>query len=398
MNVLIVHNHYRLRGGEDVCFESDTKMLRDRGHKVVHYTRHNDDVGSRSRWRELRETLWNPTSYSEVSSLIERESIDLLHVHNTFPLISPSIYDAAHDLGIPVVQSLHNFRPLCVGAALCRDGKFCTKCLTEKSGLSGIRNRCYRGSLAASSVSALLNRRNRRKRLWQRIDRYITFCQRAKDLYSEAGFPQQRIELNPHYVEQECEVASNRDNAFIFVGRLTIEKGLDRLLEAWSRYTGNWELRIVGEGPMEREAQAAAERDPRIRLLGKIPRAEMMQWMATSSCLIFPSPAFETFGRVLIEAYSLGIPVIASNLGGPADIVISDDHGLLIDPLNTQQMADAIEKMTAMIERKFPQMRQACRERYLNHYTQDLNYNRLIDIYSQAIEFRAGRKTRKVLA
>lgn len=398
MNVLLVHNHYRLRGGEDVCFESDTRMLRERGHVVHHYTRHNDDVGSRSKLRELKETLWNRQTYTEVSSLIDREKIEIVHVHNTFPLISPAIYDAAHDRGVAVVQSLHNFRPLCVGAALCREGKFCNQCLVDKSGLAGVRHRCYRGSLAASSVSALLNRRNRRKGLWKRIDRYITFCEQARQFFSDAGFPHARIELNPHFVEQECSVVESPANAFIFVGRLTVEKGLDRLLEAWKSYTGNWQLRIVGEGPLDREVQAAAGRDSRIVFLGKIPRSEMMQWLASSSCLVFPSPAFETFGRVLIEAFSLGIPVIASNLGGPRDIVQADDHGLLVDPTNVNEMSAALERMTGMVNTRFSMMREACRTRYLENYTLDRNYGRLMEIYGRAIEFRRGRRTREVLS
>ncbi|MCA9104877.1 MAG: glycosyltransferase [Planctomycetales bacterium] len=397
MRILTVHNHYRIRGGEDVCFEADTKMLRDRGHEVIHYTRHNDDVGRTSRWREARETLWSRHTYDEVTRLIKTQRPDVMHVHNTFPLISPSVYDAAHDQGLAVVQSLHNFRPLCVGAALCRDGQYCDTCLVKGSPWAGVRHRCYRDSLAASAVSALLNRRNQRRNLWRRIDRFITFCGAARDLYIQGGFPADRIELNPHYVEQEIEPREHTDRAFVFVGRLNREKGLDRLLQAWDQYRGDWKLRIIGEGPLAEAAQAQAARDARIQFIGKVPRQECLGWMASSSCLLFPSPAFETFGRVVIEAFSLGIPVIASRLGGPRDIINSPLLGTLIEPTDVSAMSAALSEAESWWD-GFAERRAACRSRYLDAYTIETNYEKLLRIYESAIERRAGRRTREVFA
>ncbi len=385
MKILIVHNHYRFRGGEDLCFEADTELLRNRGHQVVHYTRHNDDAGNRGAIREALDTLWSRRTYDEVTALIRGERPDVMHVHNTFPLVSPSVYDAAADTSVPVVQSLHNYRPFCVGAALLRNDRVCESCIGSTFGWQGVRHRCYRGSLTASTASAAVNARNRMRGTWKRkIARFVAFSTASRDLFVRAGFPASRIVLNPHFVSLDRTPREKRTDAFMFVGRLVPEKGVDRLLEAWKGFEGDWELRIAGEGPLEESVRKAAASDPRIRFYGVIPRTQMLDRLAESAALVFPSPWHETFGRVLVEAFALGLPVLASNLGGPLDIVDSPELGQLFDPTSTAAIRAAMTSFVAD-RSNHPAMRQAAYRAYLDKYTEDRNYARLIGTYRDAI-------------
>lgn len=396
MRVLLAHNYYRFRGGEDLCFEADRELLESRGHHVITYTRHNDDVGKSSSWQEAKRTVWNRRTYEEVSELIRRETPDVMHAHNTFPLISPAIYDAAADAGVAVVQALHNYRPMCVGGVLLRDGQRCESCVGKRWATAGIRHRCYRGSLAASAVAAGLNLANWRRRVWtERVDRFIVFSRASRESYLAGGFPEERLELNPHFVELSQSPSERWDQAFFFVGRLSPEKGVACLLEAWKSFPGSWKLRVVGEGPLESDVAAAAQRDSRIEFLRTIPREQMLETMARSAAVIFPSICAETFGRVPIEAYAVGVPVLASRLGGPLDIVEPSRNGDFFEPNSPVSLSQTLERFSAMPEDVVSGLRREARKTYLSRYTAEHNYQRLQQIYERARNERARQPRRR---
>jgi glycosyltransferase involved in cell wall biosynthesis len=390
MKVLVAHNFYQQPGGEDQVFRSELSLLEQRGHRPVKFEMHNDLVAGMGKLALLGRTVWHRAAARRVANLVREHKIDLCHFHNTFPLMSPAVYSAARSEGAAVVQTLHNFRLLCPGANLYRDGQVCEQCVGKRVPIGGVIHKCYRDSRGASLVTAAMLTTHRALGTWQGgVDAYITPTRFARDKFIEGGLPAEKIIVKPNFVDPDPGFAENggAGGYAIFVGRLSHEKGLDTLLSAWSHLRGEVKLKIVGDGPLAGDVHAAAMRDRSIEWLGRRGVDEVMDLIGDAAVLIMPSNCYETFGRVAIEAFAKGTPVIASNHGAPADVVDEGRTGLRFTPGDGADLAIKVRKLLADDSGRL-RMRAEVRREYESKYTGAANYDMLMSIYHQA---RAGR-------
>ena len=388
MKVLKVHNFYQRPGGEDQVFRNEGALLEANGHEVIRFTRHNDDVDAFGRAALLRRTVWNRDTERELDALVARERPDVMHCHNTFPLVSPSAYAAARRHGVAVVQTLHNYRLVCPKAELMREGVPCELCLGRAVAWPAVRHRCYRGSRAASAaVAAMLAVHGARGTWNDAVDRYITMTEFGRGKFGEGGLPAERIAVKPHFVPGAPEPGGGEGGHVVFVGRLSPEKGVTTLLDAWSRLDAGRELRILGDGPLADDVRAAAAGDGRIRPLGHRSPAQVMDEIGRAALLVMPSVWYETFGLCIAEAFAKGTPVVASDLGAMAELVEHGRTGLLAPPGDAAALAETLARGLALA----PAMRAAARARYESTFSEAAALPPLLAVYRDAMK-RAARR------
>ncbi|MBA4262159.1 MAG: transferase, partial [Comamonadaceae bacterium] len=317
MRVLFVHNTYQHRGGEDSVVESEIELLKSRGHAVESYTRSNDDIGRLPAATLAQQTLWSERSAQELSALVRRFQPNIIHAHNTFPLVSPSVYWAASRLGVPVVQTLHNFRLMCLNALFLREGKVCEDCLGSLPWRGVVRG-CYRESRPASGVLAGMLTLHRGLGTYQnKVARYIALNEFCRGKFIEGGLPAGRVAVKPNFVDSRAAPDTGRPRSgLLFVGRLSVEKGVSTLAQAMGKLPLAG-LRVAGDGPQRGELEGLVG----VSLLGSLPKQGVMDEMARALALVVPSIWYETFGMVAIEAFASGTPVIASRIGALAELV-----------------------------------------------------------------------------
>ena len=263
MKLLVCHEFYRQFGGEDQSFLDEVSMLRSKGHEVVEYTRHYDEIARSSRIGTAIRSVWNAGAYRELRSIIQRERPDLLHCTNLFPLISPAAYDAAHDEDVPVVQALRNYRLVCPSATLVRNGELCELCLGKVVPWPAVRYGCYQKSRLGSAVVATTFGIHNVKRTWQQVDCFYTPSHFARSVFIRAGIPAEQIEVKPNSVVPDPGVGPGDGGYALFVGRLAPEKGIGTLLKAWAELEIDLPLHIVGDGVCRDLVEAAAAQDAR---------------------------------------------------------------------------------------------------------------------------------------
>jgi glycosyltransferase involved in cell wall biosynthesis len=384
VRVLIVHNTYQQPGGEDRVFALESALLEARGHRVIRYTTHNDRIAGMGRLGLARVTLWNAEVHRDLRALIRRERPDVAYYHNTFPLLSPSAIYAARAEGVPVIMALHNYRLLCVNALLFREGRVCEDCLGRAVPWPGVVHACYRGSGAASAVAASMLAVHRLLRTWaEQVDVYIALTEFVRRKFAEGGLPEERIAVKPHFVHPDPGPGDGSEGYALFVGRLSPEKGVDTLLAAWRRLGRSVPLRIVGDGPLAPQVAEAARRLPGVEWLGQRPAAEVAAMMGRAAFLVFPSRWYETFGRVIIEAYASGTPVIAAAIGVAPELVAPGRTGVLFPPGNPEALAARVEWATEH-EGELARMRREARLEFESRYTAERNYRSLLEILQRA--------------
>lgn len=385
MKILLVHNFYLQAGGEDRVFSTEGALLEKMGHQVARYTVHNRDTGDYGKLALLQNTLWNPTVNRNIRSLIKQERPNVIHFHNTFPLISPSAYYAANAEGVPVVQTLHNYRLLCPSAILFRDGAPCDDCVGKAVPWPGIFHRCYKDSVAHSGAVAAMLAFHRAVRTWEReVTTYIVMTEFSRKKFIEGGIPAEKIRVKPHFLDTDPGVGKGDGGYALFVGRLTIEKGVETLLNAWEKLGDTIKLKIVGDGPLAPQVCQASRANPSIEWLGSRSPQEVCTLMGDAACLIFPSQWYETFGLVVIEAYARGTPVIASRIGGIEEIVEHAKTGLFFTPGDHHDLARQILWLKNN-PRQMSEMRQEARFHFLTKYSSPCGYERLMAIYQDAV-------------
>ena len=381
MQILSVHNNYRLRGGEDESRESEQRILREMGHQVDVYEDNNERIADFNSIHLACRTIWSRESHAAIKKQLSASSYDVMHVQNFFPLISPSIYYAAKTAGVPIVQTLRNYRLLCPNALFFRDGRVCEDCLGKFVPYPGVLHSCYRGDRAASSVTATMLTVHQVMNTWtERVDLYIALTDFARKKFIQGGFPEEKIMVKPNFVHPDPGIGEGRGGYALFVGRLSVEKGLDTLLAAWEQLKPPIPLKIVGNGPLADQVAAAAKRLPKVEWLGLRPMAEVHALMGEAGFLIFPSKWYETFGRVAVEAFAKGTPVIASNIGAIGELIDHGRTGLHFNPGDAADLADKVEWILAHPQ-KLSHMRQAVRAEFETKYTAKENYEQLMKIY-----------------
>lgn len=389
--VLMVHEYYRERGGEDESFEAEAQLLRSNGHQIVTYTVSNNQInagGLANKARLLRDTIWAPGSYEEIAAIIKRERPDVAHLQNTFPLISPSAHAACRAAGLPVVQSLRNYRLICANSLFVRDNRICEDCLGKSLPWPAIVHACYRHSRLESTAVAAMLTYHRAARTWHdQVDLYLALTQFGRRKFIEAGLPSGKILVKPNFVEDPGP-GQVEGNYVLFVGRLSEEKGVRLLLRAWTELP-DVPLRIIGDGPLmgfAREWIAAMHLN--VVLTGRVSRQAVMRAIRESAFVVFPSLCYETFGRIIAEAFACGKPVVAAR-GGAAEELVEDGRTGLQFAWND---SDDLARRVRSLWRSGPELRsmsEAARHEYLLRYTPQRNYEMLLAAYEQAIEGRS---------
>ena len=388
MRILILHNRYKLHGGEDVVVQQESQLLRDAGHFVDVMEVSNDEIESGvDKLKTAVMSIYSQPMRKLVEHRIQNIDADVLHVHNFFPRLTPSVYDAGINLNCAVIQTLHNYRLVCPGGLLFRDGVVCEECLGHSFALPGIQHGCYRGSRIGSATIATMTAFHRMRGTWKnRVDRYIVLNEYAKSVFSKyGGLSPERIRVKPNVVP-DSGLGVGSGNYALFVGRLSPEKGISTLLRAASSPEFRLPLKIVGTGPMQSEVVAAATAHPGIEYLGAQPRAEVIRLVKDALVQIVPSEWHETGGPLVIgEAFAAGIPVITPAMEPMSTVVMDGISGLLYTPRDDKDLCHAV---TRIVEN--PQMvaamRIEARQRYEGMYLPQANLNALESIYREAIE------------
>lgn len=390
MRILIVHNYYQQPGGEDAVVKDEFNLLRGFGEDAHLYERSNEEFNKVSGLRKLRVLSgmgWSRDSYRDMHLVLKRIRPDVVHCHNIFYVLTPSIYQACKDEGIPVVQSLHNFRLLCSNALLFRDNKVCEKCIEKKNLGWGFYHRCYKKSRLLTAVVVRMLKRHWQKGTWiNNVDHYIMASEFGRQKYIAAGIPKEKISVKPHVVYSGAPHNSHDKKYALYIGRLSEEKGVRVLLEAWKEVLG-LTLKIAGDGPLAADLGRYAEEHNivNVEFLGFISDAQYRTCMQGAKFLVVPSVCYENFPRIVVEAYAYGIPVVASSLGSLPEIVLDGQTGLLFKPGNARDLAEKIQWILAH-EDEWEMMRRNVREQHKEKYSSRRNYEILMGVYHKVME------------
>jgi glycosyltransferase involved in cell wall biosynthesis len=388
MNILVAHNFYKRAGGEDQCVAAEVAMLRAHGHNVTQYCLRNESIDAMSRLDVASRTIWSLPAFRELRELFRTLQPQIAHFHNTFPLISPAAYYAARAENIRVVQTLHNFRLCCSNAVLFRDGKVCEACLGKSFGWPGIVHKCYHDSRAASAAIATMVATHRVLGTWQKaVDAYIALTEFSRRKLLEGGLPADKIAVKSNFAYPDPGLGAGTGEYAVFVGRLSAEKGVETLLKGWRHLGGRLPLKLIGDGPLAALVQEAAKNDEMIQWLGNVPLETVYSLVGQAAFLVLPSQCYENFPRVIIDAFAKGTPVIVSKLGAMAEIVDDGRTGLHFNPGDPVDLAEKVRSILAD-PWKLPQMRQAARQEFDQHFTADVNHHSLMAIYERALSGR----------
>ena len=388
---MVAHNYYGdfATGGEGRSAEADVNVLREHGHEVVFYKKTNYELLNFNIWRKIKlpfSIIYSHETYNEVRQIIKEFKPDILHVHNYKYLFTPSIFKAAKDNGVKTVFTLRNFRLICPCALLCCNGKVCVDCL-KGFPFRVLWKRCfpYENSLSQRILQLYFYLGTSKKvaNPSKLIDAYIALTPFVKECFIKAGMSAKKIYIRPNFMDVPRQIApesiSDKIGA-VYIGRISSEKGIDFLIDAWQSI--DYPLTIVGTGPLEDEVKKRASSN--VVFMGNLSPTETMGVLARSNFLVFPSVCYETFGRTIIEAFSLKVPVIASNLGPRKDLITHDTNGLLFDSLNLEDFKFQVSRLidNPSLAKKIGE---EGNKTFLDNYTPEINYRRLIRIYEDVL-------------
>ncbi len=405
MKILLVHNNYQSPGGEQTAVDAQIALLRQQGHTLLLYLKHNeviDQYGAAQRVGLLADTVYARTVYEELVALVEQERPDIAHVHNVFPLISPAAYRALHECGVPIVQTVHNFRFLCPNSLFYTQGHLCERCKFGNT-LHAVRYRCHRNSLLSSGLYALTIGLHRRQGTFGLIDRFLALSDFAADKLVESGLiPRHKISVVSNFIQEPlppCGPFDAREPFLLFMGRLSAEKGVAVLLEAMAHLPGV-ELKLLGDGPERAALEARADElglASRVSFLGHISGEAKWDFLRRASASVVPSVWYENFPFSVLESLSVGTPVIASRLGSLPHIVREGETGLLFEPGNPQDLAAQAKRFLAE-PTQAARLRQSARAVVEQRWVGSAHYSDLMAIYHELIAQRSPSQAAAPLA
>ncbi|MGI8958242.1 MAG: glycosyltransferase [Bryobacteraceae bacterium] len=360
-------------------------MLRSRGHVIFRYEKDNVIIRSTNLAQIAGNTIYNCKSYRHIRDLLRTLRPHVVDLHNFFPLISPSAYYACEAEGVPVVQTLHNYRLICPGALFFRDGKPCEDCLGKPFPYPGIQHRCYRNSAFGSATVATMIGVHRLLNTWQdRVSLYVTLTEFCRRKFIEVGLPAGKIRVKPNFVYPDPGIGDGSGEFALFVGRLAPEKGIEALIRAWKLLKCRLPLKIIGEGPLGAYVAQQCDELPCIEWLGRQPVEEVYRVMGNAKFLVFPSEWYETFGRVAIEAFAKGTPVVLSDIGALSEMVEHGRTGWYFPPGNAEALAAVVDHILTH-QQILPSMRREARHEFGTKYTAEINYVRSMEIFEESL-------------
>lgn len=396
LSIFLAHNYYRSSSpsGENTVFEAEAGLLSAKGHAVYRYLRDSDDIAGCSladRAALPAQLIWSHRSYLEIKRILADLQPDVAHFHNTFPLISVSAYRACREAGVPVVQTLHNYRPLCMNGVLLRNGAPCEDCVHLSLPWPGVIHRCYRGSLSYSAVMAVMQLTHRLMRIWRnQVDLFIAPSEFVRRKYVGAGFDADKIIVKPHFAGCDTCTHGGARRYALFAGRLSPEKGVCTLLAAWKSLP-HIPLVVVGGGPAAGALRAAANGAANVSFVGGLSHSKTLAYIKGAKYLIVPSECYESFSMVILEAFANATPVIGSRLGAIPEILAEGQNGLLFAPGDSADLATRANYLWSHPEAASTLGRRA-RQDYEARFTPERNYRNLLTAYDLASRFYARRR------
>jgi len=389
MKIIIVHNHYKQVGGEDIVFEQERQLLERKGHEVLVYTRSNFEVDSYpgvKRLVLLQKAIWSGDTYRDFGAMLRKHRPDVVHVHNTWVMVSPSIYEICKEEGVPVVQTFHNYRLMCPAGTFFRAGKTCEECLHHGQWRSVLHG-CYRNSRLLTAAKAVMLATHRRRGTWDGIDYFIALTEFSRSKFLAGGFAPEKLFVKPNFVHPDPGFSTDKADYALFIGRLSPEKRVSTILTAWTRLPRRIPLYVIGGGP---EAASLKEEATKkgldyVDFQGHVPREKVIEYMRRARFLIFSSEWYENFPVTIAEAFACGVPVIGSRMGAMQEIVDDGRTGLHFNPGDADDLAAKVEWAWTHPERMQEMGREARRE-YEDKYTAEKNYPILMGIYEHAVK------------
>jgi glycosyltransferase involved in cell wall biosynthesis len=386
MRVLIVHNRYQQAGGEDTVVANEHALLERRGWETRLWSVTNDVITSP--WSKVTAAVrasYSRPARAELARVIDEFAPAVVHIHNFFPLLSPSVYDACRAAGVAVVQTLHNYRTICAGALLLREGRPCEDCIGG-SPYQGALHGCYRGSRLGSLAVARMIATHHRRGTWShKVDRFIALSVFSKGRFVAGGLPADRIEVKPNFTEDRAVAGPIPRAGALYVGRLSAEKGIDTMLRAWESL--DVPLRVVGDGPLRRQVENAA--GSKITVLGWKTPAEVAAEMARAALLVMPSSWPENFPVTIVEAFCQGLPIIATRIASLEEIIDDGATGLLFSQRDADDLAAKV-RWAHQNSEAMQMMGANARKKYEERYSPCVNFRQLVKIYEAALEQSAA--------
>lgn len=391
MRVLVVHNRYRSAqpSGENMVVDDECRLLAARGVDVSRFEVESDAILAWGRVKRATlpfRVVWSPHGARQVATAIDSARPDVVHFHNTFPLLSAAALVAARKRRVAVVQTLHNFRSLCPEGSFFREGAPCTKCLGRVP-LPALRHGCYRGSRVATAPLAVADAVHGFLQTWQRsVDRFIVPSEFGRRMYAKAGWPEERLVVKYNTaLDRGSGIGQAERRHFIALSRLSPEKGIDILVDAWRRVDGRTQipLLIVGSGDSAEELHRAGRGIPDVEFRPQVPYDEGLSLLAAAHAIVVPSRCFEMFPRVVAEAFSLAVPVVAARIGSLEDIIQPGRDGLLFERASAAELADSLCELAASPALR-ARLATGARLRYEADFSPESTTSRLLEIYESA--------------
>jgi glycosyltransferase involved in cell wall biosynthesis len=385
MKILFIHNYYKIAGGEDAVMQNESDLLIKNGNKVVLHTIDNAQIVSLfSKILAMINVPFSYPQYKKMLKVLKEEKPDMVHVHNYFPLLTPSIFYACKKMNVPVVHTLHNYRAVCPTALLMHESKIEERSV-KRASWWGVTKKVYRDSFVGSLALVVMVELHKWLGTWQaKVDRFIALTEFSRQKYVEAGWPEHKICVKPNFIEDSFNGDANlsKEGGYaLFVGRLSEEKGVNVLFDAWAEI--DVPLKIIGNGPLKKYVDTNSAGP--VEFLGHKKKFEVLTLMKGAKFIVMPSTWYETFGMVIIEAFACSTPVLCSRLGSLKVIVEDSVTGLHFEAGNADDLAEKAQWLIDNPE-KCREMGQSARNEYLAKYTPEKNYGMLMDIYQQAIK------------
>lgn len=394
MKILLVHNRYKQAGGEDVAFETEKNLLKANNHEVMPLVFNNADFeGVFNKIKLGIQLFYNTKSAYTLNKIVDSFKPDIIHVHNFFYNASPSILFAANKKRIPIIVTLHNYRLICSGSLLMRDFKPCELCVGKKFPTAGIKYSCHRNSKLETAHLTLVTGVHKLLDTWNtKVSRYIALTEFAKKKYINSS-----LNLDPNKVVVKANSVNavepsgfhEREKHFLFIGRLSQEKGIETLLAAFSG--SQFSLEIIGDGPLRESVKQATSKNQNINYLGHKDNAFIISKLKKCNALIVPSIWYEGLPTTILEAFSTGTPVITSNIGNLNEIVSHGHNGLQFNPNSPEDLVKTIKDFSEN-RTQYKALYENARKTYIEKYSPEINYTNLVNIYTETIREYSSEK------
>ncbi len=389
LKILQLHNFYQQPGGEDQVYFAEFDLLRNHGDVVEQYSVHNDSIGQGAGIHVALQTIWNARSYRQIREVVRRFRPDVVHCHNTFPILSPAAYYAANAERVPVVQTVQNYRLICPAATLLREGRICEDCIGHFVPYPGVLHSCYRGNRAASATVVSMLTAHRLLGTWRKaVQTYVAPTDFVRSKLVEGGLPAGKVLVKPNFLPSDPGPGAGLGGYALFAGRLAPEKGLLTLLRAWQNLR-DFPLRIAGDGPLRDFVAAQAEMLPNVSCLGFQRRSDLIELIKNAALLVVPSEWYEGFPMTVVEAMGCGTPVVASDIGSLGEVIVNGVNGEKFAPGNPTALADTIRSLISQ-PATLLKLRETVRQRFLCRYSAESNYQQLRHIYEESIKKNDG--------